>query len=273
MTLVVATVALGVALMLPMLFSDPNGVDPYVVRLSATVLLLTVGAYVWRRLGGSRPVLLALTAVICTFTLFSAAPQILVDLFGVNAGSGAAQVFWASLAQMVLTAVIAALAILLVSQELRPWMRLGRFGPLVLVISCAGIAVLVLGSLALPATLLGRLGIQPVEIGRDLPWLGPASAMQAFSQELQFRGMLMGALERVMPRGWANLAQACFFGLTHLAVNYQGPVGPFVPLTILVGLLFGWMVQRTGSLWPAVIIHAAADIAITVAVLPGLYGF
>jgi len=43
-------------------------------------------------------------------------------------------------------------------------------------------------------------------------------------------------------------------------------------VTIAVGLVLGYIVQRTNSLWPAVVIHAVADIAITFAVLPGLYG-
>jgi membrane protease YdiL (CAAX protease family) len=49
-------------------------------------------------------------------------------------------------------------------------------------------------------------------------------------------------------------------------------VGPFIPVTVVLGLLFGWLVQRFHSLWPAVAIHAAGDIAITSSVLSGLYG-
>ena len=273
MTLLVTTLALGGALLVPLAFSDPNGVDPYVVRLSATSLIMLGAAYASRRLVSGRPVLLAVVAVTASFTLFSAAPQILFDLFKSGSGSGATQIFWASVAQDAVTVAAAIAAVRLLPPELRPALRLGRFGWSALIVSVAGVALLVLAGLALPAGLLGRYGIQPVAIARDMPWLGPACLMQAFAQEAQFRGMLMGGLERVMGRGWANLAQATFFGLTHLAVNYQGPVGPFVPVTIAVGLVLGWIAQRTRSLWPAVIIHAAGDIGITLAVLPGLYGF
>ena len=127
--------------------------------------------------------------------------------------------------------------------------------------------------LALPASLLGRVGLAPVGIMRDLPWLAPANALEGFAQEVQFRGMLMGALERSMSRGWANVAQAVVFGLAHLAISYGGPEAPFVPITFVVGLAFGWLVQRTGSIWAAVIVHAVADIALQFAVVPGLYGF
>jgi membrane protease YdiL (CAAX protease family) len=271
-TLVFATAALGAALLIPYTFSDPNGVDPYVSRISAVAMLLLALAYTRSRFDVARSVLAALAAVTASFTLFAAGPQIIVDLFG-GAVSFDAQVFWASLAQLVVTVAFAWLASRANSSALRPRLRLARFGWLGLAASVAGIALLMTVMLGLPATLLGRLALQPAALTRDLPWLWPANALQALSQELQFRGLLMGALERVMSRGWANLAQACFFGFSHLAVNYQGPVAPFVPVTIAVGLLLGWLVQRTGSLWPAVVIHAVADILIAIAVLPGLYGF
>ena len=272
-TLVVSAAALGAALLIPNAFSDPNGVDPNVIRLGAVSLLLLAAAFMSARLAPARPVLLALVAITTSFSLFAGGPQLLQDVLGPRTPPAAAQIFWASLAQLVVTAIVAALSLRLLAAELRPSLRLTHFGIRGATASLIGVALIVGLALALPASLLGREGLQPVAIARDLSWLGPASVLQALSQELQFRGLLMGALERVAPRGWANVAQAAFFGLTHVAVNYQGPVGPFVPVTIAVGLVLGWVVQRTHSLWPAVIIHAAGDIGITVAVVSGLYGF
>lgn len=271
--LVLGTAALGAALLLPYTFSDPNGVDPYVARISGVALLLLAVAYARRPLVATRPVLLALGAVTVSFTLLAATPQILADAFGDSAPSFDAQIFWASLAQFAATLTFVVVAWRATAPSLSPLLRLGRLGWMAIAVSVAASVLLLLVTLALPASLLGRLALQPVALTRDLPWLWPANALQALAQELQFRGLLMGALERVMSRRWANLAQACFFGFSHLAVNYQGPVAPFVPVTIAVGLVLGWMVQRTQSLWPAVIVHAVADILITIAVLPGLYGY
>jgi membrane protease YdiL (CAAX protease family) len=135
-----------------------------------------------------------------------------------------------------------------------------------------GSVVLIGLGLAFPAGLLGRVALQPVAFGRDFPFLGPANALQAFAQEVQFRGLLLGALEKTMSPRWANVSQAAVFGLAHLAISYGGPEAPFVPITFLVGLGFGWLVRRTNSLWPAVIIHAAADIALQFGIVQGLYG-
>lgn len=272
-TLVVAELGLGAALLVPITFSDPNGVDPYLARLSVASVLIAMPSLFLRRLAPARPVLLALAAVATTYTLLSAGPQILFDLLGPNSGSFDAQVFWASLAQAIGTVLIAVLAWRTVAAEWRPALRLRRLGLGGLAAGLIGTGGLIGVALALPAGLLGRFALQPVAVGRDFPWLGPANALEAFAQEVQFRGLLLGALERTMSPRWANVCQAAVFGLAHLAISYGGPEAPFVPITFLVGLGFGWLVQRTNSLWPAVIIHAAADIALQFGVVQGLYGF
>jgi len=264
---------MGASLLVPYSFSDPNGVDPYVARIGAVSLLLLGAALLSRRLAAARPVLIALASIAASYTVLSAMPQLLSDLLGERAPSADAEVFWASLAQLTVTAGLAVLALRRLGTEARPRLRLGRFGPGATAATLVGPLLLIGAGLALPAALLGREAVQPTAALRDLPWLWPANLLQALSQEVQFRGLLMGALERVSAKRWANLGQAIFFGLAHLAVNYEGPVGPFVPVTIAAGLLLGWVVQRTNSLWPAVAVHAVADIAITVAVVPGLYGY
>ncbi|MFZ0127822.1 MAG: CPBP family intramembrane glutamic endopeptidase [Candidatus Dormiibacterota bacterium] len=270
--LVIGELGLGAALLIPITFSDPNGVDPYLARLSVASVLITLPSLFVRRLEPARPILLALAAVAATYTLLAAGPQILFDLLGTHSGSFDAQVFWASFAQAAGTLLIALAAIRLVAPEWRPSLRLRHLSLRGLATGVLGSALLIGIGLALPANLLGRVALQPVAFGRDLPWLGPANALQAFSQEVQFRGLLLGALERTMSPRWANVSQAAVFGLAHLAISYGGPEAPFVPITFLVGLAFGWLVRRTNSLWPAVILHAVADIALQFGIVQGLYG-
>ncbi len=271
-TLVIAECGLGAALLIPIMFSDPNGVDPYLARLSVASVLITLPSLFFQGLAPARPILLALASVATTYTLLSAGPQILFDLLGSHSGSFDSQVFWASVAQAAGTLLIALAAWKLVAPAWRPSLRMRHLGAGGLATGVLGSALLIGLGLALPAGLLGRMALQPVALGRDLPWLGPANALQAFSQEVQFRGLLLGALERTMSARWANVCQAAVFALAHLAISYGGPEAPFVPITFLVGLAFGWLVRRTNSLWPAVIIHAVADVALQFGVVQGLYG-
>jgi membrane protease YdiL (CAAX protease family) len=269
---IIGAAALGFTLLVPRLFSDPVGVDPFVLRLSAVAAALTALSLVSERLAPARPVLLAVAAMTLAFSVFAGGPQWIYDITGTRFDFNT-QVLMASAAEVLVTIAVALVAARASPPHLRSWLRLGRFGPGAAIATVAGIALFLLVVMILPATLLGREGIAPVALARDLPLQGPASVFQSLAQELQFRGMLMGALDRVAPRWAANLGQATFFGLAHVAVQYQGPAGAFVPVTIVLGLVFGWITQRTGSLWPAIIIHSVADIAVTVGVIPGLYGY
>jgi membrane protease YdiL (CAAX protease family) len=271
-TLVIAAAALALTLLAPRLFSDPVGVDPYVLRLSGVAAALAAASVLWGRLAVARPVLLAVAAITLSFSMFAGGPQWIENLSGTRFDFNT-QVLFASAAQALITIVIAVLAVRLARARERPLLRVARFGLWAQLATVVGIVALLGLAMLLPALLLGREGIAPIALARDLPMQGPADALQAFAQELQFRGLLMGALDRVAPPWAANLGQAAFFGLAHIAVQYQGPAGAFVPVTIGLGLVFGWITQRTGSLWPAIIIHAVADVAVTVGVIPGLYGY
>jgi membrane protease YdiL (CAAX protease family) len=270
--LMIAAAALGLALLVPRLFSDPVGVDPYVLRLGGVATALAAASLVWGRLRASRPILLAVAALTVSFSVFAGGPQWIENISGSRFDFNT-QVLVASVAQAVLTIALAVLAVRMSPAHLRPLLRLQRFGISAQFATVAGTLAFLLIVMLLPATLLGRQGIAPIALARDLPLQGPADALQGFAQELQFRGLLLGALDRVAPPWAANLGQAAFFGLAHIAVQYQGPADAFVPVTVALGWLFGWITQKTGSLWPAIIIHAIADVAVTAGVIPGLYGY
>jgi membrane protease YdiL (CAAX protease family) len=68
-------------------------------------------------------------------------------------------------------------------------------------------------------------------------------------EELVFRGLLLGGLSRHLSFGWANAVQSGVFALVH--VDSPRLLGYFA-----LALLAGWLVRRTGSLWPAMLLHA-----------------
>lgn len=263
--------ALGAALLVPRLFSDPVAVDPFQVRLAAASLLLLGAAAVWAPLAPARLVLLAVAGIAAPFCLWAAAPRVMTLVFA-DRYSFHQRVFAADVAYLVATAAVCAVAVLGPLARSRPQLRLRRFSPLAIAVAVGGTLLLALVAFALPAQLLGREGVAPVALGRDMPWLAPAYVLQAAAQEVQFRGLLLGALERDLPPWAANLGQASLFGLAHIAVQYEGPAGPFVPVTIALGLLLGYATQRTRSLWPAIVIHAVLEVGVAVVVLDGLYG-
>jgi len=79
-------------------------------------------------------------------------------------------------------------------------------------------------------------------------------------EELLFRGVLQGELARWSPlaRPWlgltaANGLAALAFALAHLV--HQPPL--WALSTLLPGLVFGWFRDRSGSVLPGLVLHAA----------------
>lgn len=81
------------------------------------------------------------------------------------------------------------------------------------------------------------------------------SITAGITEEIIFRGFLIGALALVMPAWVAAIVAVAAFTLGHL---YQGPQG----LVRVFGLsvLFTGLYLLCGSIWPLMIIHAAVDL-------------
>jgi membrane protease YdiL (CAAX protease family) len=70
-------------------------------------------------------------------------------------------------------------------------------------------------------------------------------------EEALFRGVILQGLARRRGPRAAALWTAAFFALFHFYNPWQ-----ILP-TFFLGLLLAWLVMTTGSLWPAIVLHAA----------------
>jgi membrane protease YdiL (CAAX protease family) len=70
----------------------------------------------------------------------------------------------------------------------------------------------------------------------------------AICEEIFFRGMMLDAYERATGPCMGALLSALFFALFHF--NPQNLLGP-----LILGMVFAYLVQLTGSIWPAIIAH------------------
>jgi membrane protease YdiL (CAAX protease family)/uncharacterized RDD family membrane protein YckC len=77
-------------------------------------------------------------------------------------------------------------------------------------------------------------------------------AAAPLSEEIFFRGFMYGGLRRRLPVWAAAVTAGAVFGLLH----YTGPdsIG-VVPQLAVLGVLLAWLYERTGSLWPPIILH------------------
>ena len=92
-----------------------------------------------------------------------------------------------------------------------------------------------------------------------------AAVLAPLLEELLFRGIVLRSFLRQYPRGRAIGLSALLFGLAHLNL-VQFVVGT------LLGLLLGWLYERTRSVWPGVLLHAGYNSAALAAALAGAGG-
>jgi hypothetical protein len=80
-------------------------------------------------------------------------------------------------------------------------------------------------------------------------WAG-ALLVAPVAEELFFRGVLQTVLVGLLRSRWWGIAAASLaFGFVHLSQPHA------VPALVLLGVLIGYVFERTGSLLPAVVIH------------------
>ncbi|HYD41082.1 MAG TPA: type II CAAX endopeptidase family protein [Anaeromyxobacter sp.] len=90
-----------------------------------------------------------------------------------------------------------------------------------------------------------------------------AAGLAPVCEEAAFRGYFQRTLARASGPGVAIAATGVLFAARHL-----DPLR-FAPL-VLLGILFGWLSWRAGSLWPAIAAHAANNGVGAATVLSGL---
>ncbi len=80
------------------------------------------------------------------------------------------------------------------------------------------------------------------------------AAGPAVFEELFFRGMLFGALQRSFS-AWKTIAiSAVLFGVFHVVAGNVLAVERLLP-SAFIGLFLGWLRYRSGSVWPSILAH------------------
>jgi membrane protease YdiL (CAAX protease family) len=93
----------------------------------------------------------------------------------------------------------------------------------------------------------------------------PADAMgifllTAWPEELLFRGLLQNSLTRTLSNesgGW--IVASVIFGLAHITNNGVFPNWRYALLATIAGIFYGRTWRKTGSIFPAAIVHALVD--------------
>ncbi|HEY6875446.1 MAG TPA: CPBP family intramembrane glutamic endopeptidase [Candidatus Dormibacteraeota bacterium] len=86
--------------------------------------------------------------------------------------------------------------------------------------------------------------------------------LNGFREELWFRALFLKKYARLLGPVAANLLTAIVFVSFHVQVRYSASILPFLAYALLIGLVCGWMMQRSQSILASTIFHAGTDIPI-----------
>lgn len=82
-------------------------------------------------------------------------------------------------------------------------------------------------------------------------------------EEIVFRGLLYGWLR---PKLGVSLGA----GLSALAFAAAHGIGMLIPALFVIGLILTWVYERSGSLWPPIIVHGVFNMVMTIALYAAL---
>jgi membrane protease YdiL (CAAX protease family) len=91
------------------------------------------------------------------------------------------------------------------------------------------------------------------------PWILIFVLANGFMEELLFRGLFLRRYERFLGKGLSNLLTAIVFTLIHVQVTYVSDVLQFMLIVFPLALVWGYLMQKTDSLWGSAVFHAGAD--------------
>ena len=168
-------------------------------------------------------------------------------------------------------AVLLLLAVVVLGKLLRIdfesiYLRKGARPYLGLAIGFAGFAVMAVFAVVEAQT----MGITNRRILGWLPWILSFVLANGFFEELMYRGLFLRKFEPLLGARLANLLIAFVFAVGHAGVTYSADVLVFVAITFVFALIWGYLMQQTGSLWGSALFHAGADMLIIIGIFSGV---
>ena len=91
------------------------------------------------------------------------------------------------------------------------------------------------------------------------PWILLFVLSNGFMEELLYRGIFLKQYEHFLGKGLSVILTALVFTLMHTQVTYAAQMIQFLVIVLVLSLIWGILIQKSDSLWGAVLFHAAGD--------------
>ncbi len=158
-------------------------------------------------------------------------------------------------------------SIFLKKGDLRQGLRFGLISFAVCTAIFIGIAML--QSNAPASQGLTATGVSLETLLAAIPWILVFIFANSFMEELWFRGLSLGKLSPHLGTVLTVLVTALVFGSMHLGATYvtTAQMILFALIAFALGLVNGYMMLKTGSIWGSVLFHAGYDLFVIIPIL------
>lgn len=112
-------------------------------------------------------------------------------------------------------------------------------------------------------------GLDWGSVGKALPWILIFIFSNAFMEELWFRALFLKKLEPLVGARTTLIITSIVFASVHISSTYVIDILVFMAALLALGFLWGWLMQKSNSIWGSVLIHAGADVMVIVGFLAG----
>ncbi len=134
-----------------------------------------------------------------------------------------------------------------------------------------GLGLLLAPVALIPFFAMGGLGFSAgiVAIVGWLPWMCVFGFSNGFMEELMIRGLFLKKYDSLFGQGQSLVLTSVIFAFFHQALLQYTDIATFLAflvVTFLLGLVWGYIMQKSDSIWGAVIAHAVADILLLITV-------
>lgn len=112
--------------------------------------------------------------------------------------------------------------------------------------------------------------LTPDRLKAWLPWVMIFALANAAQEELLFRGLFLRKLQPFFGKLGSNVLVIFVFTLIHQGVNYTSDQLGFLAVLALLAFAWGYLMQKTDSIWGSILFHAGMDIPVILGILSNL---
>lgn len=112
-------------------------------------------------------------------------------------------------------------------------------------------------------------GVPLETIVAAIPWILVFIFANSLMEELWFRGIFLRKLSPFLGAAAAVVVTALVFGIAHLGATYITPIEKFIfpVIAFALGLINGFVMLKTDSIWGSVLFHAGYDLLVIIPIL------